>query len=223
MRGMCFVRNGGRQAQPSPPTVFQLDPELDEASNWKFDFRQQQLHRTIINTFHTFSSISILRQLRLPNLSILQHTFNRIIHHRLHALQEARGYTVRCNQTRNCNPYIFPRPLTPWHYSWSVSVGGQLWANVGCVFVVVYGREYGYADNPSQCTAEMETVAAVSIRKEGMESARAVTGIVVVTAVPTPKSVENAYAQLSHSDVTRPINPSNCQSLSSTSEGRTYP
>jgi hypothetical protein len=43
---------------------------------------------------------------------------------------------------------------------------------------------------------------------------------VVVTAVPIPKSVENADAQLSRSDVTRPINPSNGQSLSSTSEGR---
>jgi hypothetical protein len=48
------VRNGGRQAQSSPPTVFRLDPELDEASNLKFDLRQQQLYRTINHTFQNF-------------------------------------------------------------------------------------------------------------------------------------------------------------------------
>ena len=62
---------------------------------------------------------------------------------------------------------------------------------------------------PPSARQEIETVAAVPMRKEGMESARAVTGIVVVTAVPIPKRVENAYAQLRRVDVTRPISPSN--------------
>ena len=45
---------------------------------------------------------------------------------------------------------------------------------------------------PPSARQEMETVAAVPIKKDGMDNASAVTGMVVVTAVPMPKSVENA-------------------------------
>ncbi len=75
---------------------------------------------------------------------------------------------------------------------------------------------------PPRARQEMEIVAAVPIRKEGMERPSATTnvvrnqkyleeikvpGITVVTAVPMPKSVEKAYAQLSLSEFTKPIKP----------------
>ncbi len=60
---------------------------------------------------------------------------------------------------------------------------------------------------PPIARQEMETVTALPIRNEVVESARAVTGIVVVTAVPMPKRVENAYVQLNRWELTRPIKP----------------
>jgi hypothetical protein len=81
---------------------------------------------------------------------------------------------------------------------------------------------------PPRARQDMETVAAVPIRKDGIESASAVTkhnggselscsvsemksrilpGMVVVTAVPAPNNAEKAYAQLFLSGVIRPIKP----------------
>jgi len=66
---------------------------------------------------------------------------------------------------------------------------------------------------PPRARQEMEIVAAVPMRKEGMERPSATTGITVVTAVPMPKRVEKAEAQLRRSAFTRPIKPRRCKSL----------
>lgn len=45
---------------------------------------------------------------------------------------------------------------------------------------------------PPRARQEIEMVAAVPMRKDGTERARATMGMVVVTAVPMPKRVEKA-------------------------------